>query len=272
MDSTQLFRVDGMVAVVTGGGSGIGLMMARALAGAGAQKVYILGRRRALLEEAAASHAALTPLECDVTSKASLQAAVDAIAGAEGYINLLVANSGVSGPGKRYDPALSVGELRRALFDEVDMDDFTDTFRVNVTGAYFSMLAFLELLDAGNRHAVAQRSFGAPVAPESDVPSVQSQVIVTSSISAYSRAAPSTPAYSGSKAAIAHLAKHASTNLAKYSIRVNALAPGCKCGPRIAPLPSSFPLLHKLTDPFPSVPFGAGQGHDWRARPWQGTL
>ncbi|KAK6075014.1 short chain dehydrogenase reductase family [Seiridium cupressi] len=186
MDSSSLFRVDEMVAVVTGGGSGIGLMMARALAGAGAKKVYIL-------EQAAKDHSSLNPLECDVTSKESLQSAVDTITKETGYVNLLIANSGA--------------------------------FHVNVSGAFFTITAFLELLDAGNKNAL-KGGFGAPLEQGSDVQSIQSQVIITSSISAYSRSAPSAPAYSGSKSAIAHLSKLASTNLAKYGIRVNALAPG----------------------------------------------
>lgn len=227
MDSSSLFRVDGMVAVVTGGGSGIGLMMARALAGAGAKRVYILGRRKDVLEKAAIEHDSLSPLECDVTSKTSLQSVVDTIAKDFGFVNLLIANSGVIGPENRYNPQLSISELRKSLFEETDMDEFTKTFHVNVTGAYFTMVAFLELLDAGNKNAL-KGGFGAPLKQGSDVQSIQSQIIVTSSISAYSRAPASTPAYSGSKAAIAHLAKHASSNLARYGIRVNALAPGCK--------------------------------------------
>jgi NADP-dependent 3-hydroxy acid dehydrogenase YdfG len=47
----QIFNVNGLVAVVTGGGSGIGAMMVKALALNGAAKVYILGRRREKLDE-----------------------------------------------------------------------------------------------------------------------------------------------------------------------------------------------------------------------------
>ncbi|RYP19567.1 hypothetical protein DL765_003294 [Monosporascus sp. GIB2] len=207
------------------GEMGIGLMMTKALVGAGAKKVYILGRRKDVLEEAAALHPSIIPVECDVSTKSSLQAAVDFVAKDAGYVNLLIANSGVPGPMKRYNPALSVTELRQTLFDEVSMEDFTQALHVNVSGAYFTMLAFLELLDAGNKEAL-RGGFGAPTNGASDVPSIQSQVIFTSSISAYSRSATSAPAYTSSKAAIAHLAKHASTNLARYGIRVNALAPG----------------------------------------------
>jgi NAD(P)-dependent dehydrogenase (short-subunit alcohol dehydrogenase family) len=279
MDTSALFRVDGMVAVVTGGGTGkqpvtfpsfyliqgnishclltpaqnttgIGYNMALGLASAGAKKVYILGRRKAVLEEAAKAHPSLHPVECDVGSKASLQAAVDAVSkDSGGYVNLVIANSGITGPSVRWDDPstmtvpgaegnanasanarASLSEQRKRLFEEVDMDKFTEAFHINVTGAYFTMLAFMELLDAGNANAM-KGGFGAPIAPkkgrgEVPVPSIQSQVIFTSSISAYSRACVSAPAYTGSKAAIAHLMKHASTNLASYGIRANALAPG----------------------------------------------
>ncbi|KAI1154249.1 short chain dehydrogenase [Nemania diffusa] len=225
MDTSKLFRVDGMIAVVTGGGTGIGLHMAKALASAGAKKVYVLGRRREPLDAAAAAHPALHALVCDVGSKASLQAAVDAVAADAGHVNLVVANAGALGPVARFQPDLGVAELKRRLFDEVSMDEFTHAFHVNVTGAYFTMLAFLELLDAGNRNAL-RGGFGAPLVEGGDVPGVQSQVIFTSSIAGYSRSPASLPGYAGSKAAITHLMKHATTNLSPYGIRTNAMAPG----------------------------------------------
>ncbi|KAI1158359.1 short-chain dehydrogenase [Nemania serpens] len=226
MDVSTLFRVDGMVAVITGGGSGIGLTMAKALASAGA-RVYILGRRASVLEAAASSHASITPLQCDVTSKASLQSAVDTITREAGQVNLLVANAGVLGPYKPFDETLSVAALRRQLFDEVDVAAFTETMHVNATGAYLTIFAFLELLDAGNRNALAGGGgFGAPAREGGRVPLVQSQVVVTSSVGAYSRQKAGSPAYVASKAAVSHLAQCAATNLAPYQIRVNTLAPG----------------------------------------------
>ncbi|KAK0610629.1 short chain dehydrogenase [Bombardia bombarda] len=228
IEANALFRVDGMVAVVTGGGSGIGMVMAKALAANGAKKVYILGRRTEPLADVAKENpSVLIPVQCDVTSKASLQSAVDTITADAGYINLLVANSGILGPIKRWNPAKTISELRKELFTDFDMEEMTQTFQVNVTGAFFSMTAFLELLDAGNKHAVTGKdAFGGPAVGGSDAPMVQSQIIVTSSISAYSRMAVSAPAYASSKAAVMHLTKQASTSLCKYGIRANALAPG----------------------------------------------
>ncbi|KAL2128584.1 hypothetical protein VTI74DRAFT_8997 [Chaetomium olivicolor] len=226
LDAASLFRVDGMVAVITGGGTGIGLTMARALATNGASRVYLLGRRPEPLQAAAAEFpSTFVPLPCDVTSAASLQSAVDHITAREGYINLLIANSGIGGPHGYWNPALPLSAVRSNLFTQEVMDGMTATMQVNVTGAFFTIVAFLELLDAGNKQAL-KGGFGKPLAEGGDAPSVQSQVIVTGSIAAYSRMPMSSPAYAGSKAAVVHLAKQASSNLARYGIRVNALAPG----------------------------------------------
>jgi NAD(P)-dependent dehydrogenase (short-subunit alcohol dehydrogenase family) len=201
-------------------------MIAQALSSAGASKVYILGRRKDKLDAAAAQHENLVPLQCDITSKESLQAAVDFITQDAGYINLLVANSGIHGTAASFVPGLSIKELRRNMFENTSMEDFTQTFHVNTTATYFSMLAFLELLDAGNENALTG-GFGKPLKESSKVPSIQSQVIVTSSVGAFLREWLCPPAYAGTKAAIMHLVKQASTGLAPYGIRVNVLAPGC---------------------------------------------
>jgi NAD(P)-dependent dehydrogenase (short-subunit alcohol dehydrogenase family) len=203
--------------------------MARAFALNGALRVYLLGRRKELLVEAADEYPdTFVPIQCDVTVKDSLQAAIDKITADTGYINLLIANSGVVGPNGGWRPDLSLTEVRDLLWDEILMEGMTQTMHVNVTGAFYTMVAFLELLDAGNKFALTGNGFGRPAVPESDVLSVQSQVIFTGSISAFSRSFMTPPAYAASKAALLQLTKQASTNLAKFGIRVNALAPGCK--------------------------------------------
>ncbi|KAK7910875.1 short chain dehydrogenase [Apiospora marii] len=224
-DSSTIFRVDGIVAVITGGGSGIGLTMARALALNGAAKVYILGRRLEVLEAAAKEHSCLVPLQCDVTSKEDLQSVVDFIKNDTGYVNLVVANSGSIGPAVRFNPAHSIAETRETLFTNFSMEEMNDTLNLNVTAAFFTMTAFLELLDAGNKNAL-KGGWGKPLTEGSDVPTIQSQVIFTTSISAFSRHWSSSPPYLTSKVAIMQVTKHASTQLAKFGIRVNAIAPG----------------------------------------------
>ncbi|RYP32401.1 hypothetical protein DL767_005266 [Monosporascus sp. MG133] len=202
--------------------------MAKALTGAGAKKVYLLSCRQSPLETAAAAHPNIAPLQCDVSSKELLQSAVDVVSKETGFVNLLIANSGIYGPPKSFAADDSIEDLRKRPFEEASMEGFTETSHVNVTGAYFTLLAFLELLDAGNKKAL-EGGYGAPAKSGSEVPTIQSQVIITSSASGFSRDKNSCPAYAGSKAAITHLAKHASTNLAVHGTRVNALAPGNKC-------------------------------------------
>jgi NAD(P)-dependent dehydrogenase (short-subunit alcohol dehydrogenase family) len=205
-------------------------MMARALIHNGAKEVFILGRRLALLQAASRANPGLTPLQCDITSKDSLQSAVDSISSSTGYLNLLIVNSGIGGTSAHYSYTpnnTSISELRRELFTDHSMEDFTNTFAVNVSGAFFTMMAFLELLDHGNRHALLD-GYGGLIAPGMAVPAVQSQIVVTSSISAYIRGNITPPSYGASKAAVLYLAKQASSQLAGYGIRVNALAPGCK--------------------------------------------
>ena len=76
-------------------------MIARALAHAGAARVYILGRRLDVLEAAAASiarPAVVVPLYCDVTSKVSLESVVSVVDKDVGRLDLLVCNAGVAGP------------------------------------------------------------------------------------------------------------------------------------------------------------------------------
>ncbi|KAI2602741.1 short-chain dehydrogenase [Hypoxylon sp. NC1633] len=227
IDSSTLFRVDGIVAVITGGGTGVGLTMARALAFNGAKKVYILGRREDVLQASAQEHPSLIPLRCDVTSKEDLQSVVDQIKADVGYVNLVVANSGGIGPPVRFNPTASLSDLRQTLFTDFSMEGMNDTLGLNVTAAFFTMTAFLELLDAGNKNAL-NGGFGKPIKgmKGSDVPSIQSQVIFTTSVSAFSRHWTSSPPYLTSKVAIMQVAKHASTQLARFGIRVNAIAPG----------------------------------------------
>ncbi|KAM7202965.1 hypothetical protein V8F20_004212 [Naviculisporaceae sp. PSN 640] len=242
LSANALFRVDGMVAVITGGATGLGLIMARALAANGAKRVYLLGRRADALTRAAKEHPGIfDAVICDVTSKDSLAQVVAKITRDIGYVNLVVANAGAIGSAQRWETQngkTPLSEVKKALFEENDMAKMNDAFNVNTTGAFFTIAAFLELLDAGNKRAVKgvggstngdgkeEVVFGKPIKEGGKNPSIQSQVIVTSSIAAYSRMGASPPAYLGSKAAVMQIAKQASTALAPYGIRVNALAPG----------------------------------------------
>jgi NAD(P)-dependent dehydrogenase (short-subunit alcohol dehydrogenase family) len=215
--ATDLFNVKGLVAVITGGGSGLGLYAARALDANGAKAVYIVGRREDTLKEAAktAVNGTIKSIVGDVTDKESLTKVADQVRQEQGYINLLFANAGVSGP--KHAALLkescedgskpSVAEFQKAMF-EPNFDDFSFATNVNYTA-----VAFLDLLDAGNK--------------QRNVPQ-DSQIIVTSSIAGFSRKLASSFAYSSSKAAVTHLVKMLATyfSQAGFHIRANVIAPG----------------------------------------------
>ena len=192
--------------------------MARALAVNGASKVFVIGRRMVSLESVAKSHDAIVPIQGDVTSKESLDNMVAQVKKHVDHIDILIANSGISGPSGTMPPKENksehtLQEVRDHLY-ETPMEEVTKTFEVNITGALYTALAFLPLLDAANeKHP-----------PPSSDP--RSQIIITSSIGAFNRVPAAGFAYSASKAGVVHMVKQMSTLLSKYNIRVNSIAPG----------------------------------------------
>ncbi|KAF2747708.1 NAD(P)-binding protein [Sporormia fimetaria CBS 119925] len=218
LSASNLFNVNRLVAVVTGGGTGIGLMITKALAANGADKIYIVGRRKEVLEKAAEdiNPNVVTPLVGDVTSLPSLLQITDHITSKTGFINLLVANSGIMGPHPlKTSPGAAPPSLSayRAHALATPMEDFTNTYAVNTTSVYYSTMAFLELLDAGNKRG----NMG---------PDIRSQVLTTGSIGAFSRLRGASFAYNSSKVATTHMMKMMATAFVPYNIRCNVLAPG----------------------------------------------
>ena len=212
----NLYSVENIIAVITGGGTGIGLAIAQALDANNAKAVYILGRRQNVLETAAkqAPNQTLIPIQCDVTSKESLGAAATRIRSEQGYIDTIFANSGIIGveaakllPQGRKP---TVKEFQDAMW-KPSMEEFTQASHVNVTGVFYTAVAFLDLLDEGNKRNIVPQ---------------KSSIIITASISSVSRHLSAGFAYSSSKAGVSHLSKVLATYLAEYKIRVNAVAPG----------------------------------------------
>jgi NAD(P)-dependent dehydrogenase (short-subunit alcohol dehydrogenase family) len=210
-------------------------MITKALAQNGAKKIYIIGRRKEKLEEAAKQHGVdgnVVPIEGDITSQESLRAIAGQIEQDVGYIHLLVANAGIMGPGIRnaLDPAkCSLDDFVEHAW-KTPMSEFTRTYEVNVTGVYYSVLAFLKLLDRGNQ---ANNRFRE---------GVTSQVVAVSSIAGYSRLKGASFAYNSSKAGLTHLMKHLSTWCGLWNIRCNVIAPGSM---------SSLGLSHHFMIPIP---------------------
>lgn len=149
--------------------------MTKALVANGAT-VYILGRRGDVLNKAAQSTSidAVKPVVCDVTSKESLTSAVDVVQADAGYINLLICNAGIGGPqthGPSSKGQVSVEDFARANF-EVPMEDYTRTFEANTVAVWYTAMAFLGLLDAGNKKGNVRQ---------------KSQVVATTSIAGFNK-------------------------------------------------------------------------------------
>ncbi|PFH54038.1 hypothetical protein AMATHDRAFT_136157 [Amanita thiersii Skay4041] len=251
-DPNSIFDVDGIIAVITGGGTGIGLMMATALENNGAT-VYIVGRRRPILEKAAKENSRfgkIIPLEGDITDRGSLLSMVETVKARHGYIDLLVNNAGIARnlyahplptpldapettpPSPPDSPSLgpsipSIKAFQNALWDTGSPQDFADTFATNVTAVYYTTVAFLDMLHQGNIRR--QRLAMCPSLPGAGprLPYHTSQVLSVSSSGSF-RLDPKvlSPSYTLSKHACTHLGKLLANLLAPWGIRSNVLAPG----------------------------------------------
>jgi len=112
--------LDGKIAVITGGGSGIGRAIAEAFAAEGATCV-LAARGRDRLEEAAGAIPRADAFVCDVTNDAQVDALFDHTANAHGPVDILVNNAGMAAPG---------------LTHELPPDAFRQVLAVNLTGCF----------------------------------------------------------------------------------------------------------------------------------------
>ncbi|CAI7629543.1 unnamed protein product [Penicillium manginii] len=156
LSALDLFNVKGRVALVTGGSSGIGLMISRGLVSNGA-KVYLVALPSDPITEVVnelnglgrESGGSAEGYVCDVSSKEAISRLAQKISEKETALDILVSNAGI-----RRDPPLacnvltaSVQELQQSMWS-IQSKDWEDTFRVNTTAHYFLSVAFLPLLAA----------------------------------------------------------------------------------------------------------------------------
>jgi 3-oxoacyl-[acyl-carrier protein] reductase len=180
-------RLDGQVALVTGGGRGIGAGIARELADAGA-KVAVAARTREQVEQVAQEIGGLA-VELDVTDQAEVERAVAETERELGPIDLLAANAGIGS-----------GEDKLA---DSDPKRWWRTHEVNVLGVYHSARTVIP--------GMIERGRG--------------RIVVTGSGAGYLPGASNT-GYTSSKAAANRLAETLASELAETPVKVFVISPG----------------------------------------------
>ena len=191
----NLFDVTGKVAVVSGGSSGIGFMMAQGLLENGAN-VYITARKIERLkaaEKALSKFGDCTAIPSDLSNLDGIEMFVDELSKHETKLDILINNAG------------AVWAAPMSEFPEMGWDKVMD---INVKGLFFMTQKCLPLLkSAGTKETRAR-------------------VINIASINGIRNSGMPTYSYTASKSAVVHLTTHLATDLIGENILVNAIAPG----------------------------------------------
>lgn len=147
-----MITLDGKVALVTGGNSGLGFSTAKELIDNGAQ-VIITGRRKEAIEKAAMNLGA-TGMVADHSRLADIVALAGKVAQEFGKIDILVVNAGIS-------KLTSIEDAAEAMFDEV--------MNLNLKGAYFTLSRFIPLLNDGASVIITSSSSASTTKPHTSI-------------------------------------------------------------------------------------------------------
>jgi THO complex subunit 3 len=230
--------------------AGLGLAIASALYQNNAAKVYLLGRRANVLENAIKtiesspaapkdSSSVLAAITCDVTSTDSINRAIEQISKETGYVDVLVNNAGVLGP--KHNPALyeasSIEQVRDVMLS--GWDDWQSTMAINTQSVIGVSASFLPLLEKANarRGWATGKVTGNGNARKQDKTALEkigadvdddrlSHIITTASVASFMRYCTAGLAYNASKTAAAQLGKIMSTFLSEWGVRSNVICPG----------------------------------------------
>jgi NAD(P)-dependent dehydrogenase (short-subunit alcohol dehydrogenase family) len=213
-------RLDGKIAVITGGSSGIGLATAQRFVDEGAY-VFITGRRQSELDAAVKQIGKnnVTGVQGDVSNLEDLDRLYATVKQQKGRIDVLFANAGIG-------ELAPLGEISEAHFDK--------TFGINVKGLLFTVQKALPLFqDDGG-----------------------SSIILNASIAA-SKGVEALSVYNATKAAIRSFARTWTVELKHRKIRVNAISPGPIDTPGVNGLAQTKEQIEQIkTSLMASVPMG----------------
>jgi citronellol/citronellal dehydrogenase len=186
----QAGLLDGQVAVVSGGGSGLGRAAALELAALGA-RVVVCGRRQEPLDETAglAEGGRVAAIACDIREDDQVEALIDRVLADHGGIDLLVNNAG----GQFLSPA-----------EDITPKGFRTVIRLNVEGTWLMT------------HAVATRAM---------IPAGKGGKVVNVTLSPH-HGLPGMAHSSAARAAVENLTRVLSIEWARYGIKLTAVAPG----------------------------------------------
>ncbi|KAJ5907270.1 uncharacterized protein N7473_004186 [Penicillium subrubescens] len=253
----DLFNVEGRVAMVTGGSSGIGLMISKGLVQNGA-KVYLaaLSPIAEVVDElnqlGRDSGGTAEGFVCDVSSKESISELARQVSQREQSLDILISNAGI-----RRDPpqacnvlTATLEELQNSMWS-IEEKDWEDTFRVNSTAHYFLSVAFLPLLAAA---AEKQLKNGGKGRDEG-----RGVIVVTSSCASMHNATNvDLTSYASSKAATDHLVKLLAAKYNRFYVRVVGINPGFVPS-NMNPVGAEGNIFSSLFDKVPAKRAGASE-------------
>jgi NAD(P)-dependent dehydrogenase (short-subunit alcohol dehydrogenase family) len=211
-------------AVVTGGASGLGLAVARRVIAGGGRVTLLDLQQEAGAAAAAELGSAARFLRCDVTDEAAVEAAVNAASTQMAGLTLAVACAGIGAPGKLLGRD---GPMSAEFFSRMLM--------INVVGTFNLGRAAAAIMQHNTPEAGGERGL---IVHTSSVAAAEGQV--------------GQVAYSASKAAVVGMVLPMARELARFGIRVMAVAPGLFATPMLAGLPQDVQDSLGAQVPFPS--------------------